>query len=116
MYHSHGPQFARNVLSSISTSSNDSYEASHLCHYRGCANPDHLFVESRKTNTERNKCAGLFAWRVVDGQQVTMLHPCPHRTQAADQHAVKECILPVCEVGANGWFTRPVGFLGAGEV
>ena len=37
----------------------DGFEASHLCHYRGCAKPDHLQFESHATNSSCNTCQGV---------------------------------------------------------
>lgn len=106
------------MLRAISTSGGDTYEASHLCHYPGCANPEHIYVESRAMNTLRNSCVGLFAWQVVNGATTTILNPCPHREQTAGRHAHKECVLPVLRVdmAVTPYLYRPPGFLGAGQV
>ena len=96
---------------------NQRYEVSHLCHYRGCANPDHLENESLLMNGARNTCQGLFAWKITMNNTETVLHPCTHRRgPQAGSGAVKECVLPVATVTDPGYYYKAQGFLGAGEV
>ena len=36
------------------------FDVSHLCHYRGCANPNHLVKEDHEDNQSQNICQGRF--------------------------------------------------------
>ena len=105
-------------MRSISTQGADGFEASHLCHYRGCANPEHLRFESRAANSSRNTCQGAWAWRVTAGASQTNLSGCQHRNMAPNTaDAVRECILPVLTVDEGSFqIGKPPGFKGAGEV
>ena len=89
------------------------FDVSHLCHYRGCSNPDHLVVEDHDDNQARNACQGKVIYD-VDGQggRIT-INPCPHRTTTAIS---KECILPVVRIRNPGRYEGlPPGQRGAGE-
>ncbi|KAL8686816.1 MAG: hypothetical protein Q9224_005328 [Gallowayella concinna] len=96
----------------------NSMEASHLCHYKGCANPDHIVIESRAMNGLRNTCQGSWQWKVQEGGQFSILNPCPHRTLTRGNNPVRECILPTATVGLGQYIRgKPQpGFLGAGEI
>ena len=62
------------------------FEASHLCHNDGCFNPDHVVVEPRLENRQRQGCKYLHI--IVHGDFV--YHPCPHGWNSVK----KKCLMP----------------------
>jgi hypothetical protein len=58
------------------------FEASHWCHHPKCINPQHIFVETRKLNRDRNRCLGHTKIRCKCGE---VINPCKHNPP---------CILP----------------------
>ncbi|KAJ8096646.1 zinc-binding loop region of homing endonuclease-domain-containing protein [Lipomyces tetrasporus] len=64
-----------------------SYDVSHLCHNRKCFNSDHLVVESRQNNRNRQACNGH---KILVGAGFSY-HPCAH----GSVEKMRKCILPV---------------------
>ena len=72
------------------------YEISHLCNNSHCINHEHLEVEPKKDNQDRNSCNGH---RIVEfiplNEKVFTLDPCIHRKKNKIR---KSCILPTVRV------------------
>lgn len=104
---------ARVRANSVPKKGTTTYDVSHLCHYRGCANPQHLVVENHDDNQERNSCQGKVRYKVQTPEGWASINPCPHR---ATTRIKKECILPeVTIIGAGYLEGLPAGQLGAGQ-
>ena len=97
---------------SVPRRNTQTFDVSHLCHYGGCANPDHLVVEDHDDNQERNTCHGKVAYSVAGSGGRVRIHPCPHRNTTT---IGKECILPVVKIEQAGYYEGlPVNQRGAG--
>lgn len=89
------------------------YDVSHLCHYRGCANPAHLEVENHDDNQARNTCQGKVSYDVNGQGGKIFINPCTHRNTTTIR---KECILPVVTISTPGRYEGlPAGQRGAGQ-
>ncbi|KAK9249046.1 zinc-binding loop region of homing endonuclease-domain-containing protein, partial [Lipomyces tetrasporus] len=71
-----------------------SFDISHLCHNRKCFNPEHLVVESRRTNNRRQSCNGR---KILVAGDDFSYHPCAH----GSVEKMRKCILPEHHVGDN---------------
>ncbi|KAJ8101481.1 zinc-binding loop region of homing endonuclease-domain-containing protein [Lipomyces tetrasporus] len=69
------------------TLGSNSFDISHICHNRKCFNPEHLVVESRRTNTRRQSCNGH---KILVADDFSY-HPCAH----GSVEKMRKCILPV---------------------
>jgi hypothetical protein len=63
---------------------NNNYEVSHLCHNTDCINAEHVRLESKELNADRNRCNGQ-SWITCPCGCEHTFNPCKHEPQ---------CILP----------------------
>ncbi|KAK9429741.1 zinc-binding loop region of homing endonuclease-domain-containing protein [Lipomyces doorenjongii] len=82
-----GFQSAHRVVCYLTKSEDDvhnllyrGYHASHLCHQRGCINPDHLVVETEDVNYSRKMCSTKVHTKTsVNGRDyLANAEDCPH--------------------------------------
>jgi Zinc-binding loop region of homing endonuclease len=119
IHNQHDPQ-ARAKLSAckISTAGQGhlEYNLSHRCHFKGCANPAHLEIETHNDNSKRNDCQGRVRYIIIgpNNQVYQRINPCPHRDLTRQR---KECVLPEIRLSAAGnTIGLPHGYRGAGQI